>query len=169
MFRELKKIYKEVLAIVILAGIFGIFNNILAEKPLAFFPKSDENIISDSVLFGSKNQSKALMLEKTVSYKQIIKLLNKPDVLFIDARSPEQFTKGHIGNAVNIYPQNEIQEEFLMQVNSLPQDKIFIVYCDGGACDLSHEVLKVMFDFGYTQAFLYKGGWEEWIEKHGIQ
>jgi rhodanese-related sulfurtransferase len=170
MLKDIKKIYKEVIWIVVLAGLFGIFNNILADKSLPLIPREDpDSFIDDSVLFDNKMADNKILLEKTVSYQQIVKLVNKQDVLFIDARSPEQYAEGHIGNAINIFPQNENQEEFLTLVNSLPENKIFIIYCDGGACDLSHELAKVMLEFGFTQAFLYKGGWEEWIEKQGIQ
>jgi rhodanese-related sulfurtransferase len=161
----MKKIYKEVLLIIVLSSAFGIVYNLLAEKPIPFFAEKKEvKTVSDSVLFG-KGEIKEKYFDKVVGYDQIKKLIGKDDVQFIDARSPEQYAKGHIGNAINLFPQMENQEELLNNVNELPHNKILIVYCDGGNCDLSHELAKILFDFGYKQTFLYRGGWEEWEKR----
>ncbi len=148
-----------------LAGAFGIVYNLIAEKSIPFFPaKVEEKTISDSLLFG-KEQIQDEYFDKPVSYEQILKLIGKKDVQFVDARSPEQYAEGFIGNAINIFPLMENQDELLIKVNELPHDKILILYCDGGNCDLSHELAKIMFEFGYKQTFLYTGGWEEWNKR----
>lgn len=166
----MKKIIPEIIWIFVLSSLLGIISNLVTEKPIPFFPvKAGDNAVADSVLFGKTKQPAKQYFDKTVNYNQIIKLLDKPDVLFVDARSPENYTKGHIGNAVNIFPYMDDQQEYLNLVNELPHDKILILYCDGGACDLSHELAKTLFDFGYEQCFIYSGGWEEWASKKGIK
>jgi rhodanese-related sulfurtransferase len=50
----------------------------------------------------------------------------------------------------------------------LPRDKTYIVYCDGGACDLSHHVAKTLIEFGFKRVFVYRGGWDEWKIKNKI-
>jgi rhodanese-related sulfurtransferase len=160
---------KEILMIIVLAGAFGIFYNIFSENSLSIIKKNNpDNIVTDSVLFGNNQNHGKEYFDKTVTYEQIIKLLEKPDVIFVDARTPEQYAKGHIGNAVNIFTDMENQEELLMKINELPPNKIYILYCDGGSCDLSPKLAEIMFDFGYEQCFLYKGGWEEWIKKQNL-
>ena len=165
----MKKIFPEIIWIVVLSGMFGIVNNILADKPLPLFPSNPaENAVADSVLFGNNKHLGKQYFEKTVTYDQITRLLDKSDVLFVDARDPEQYAEGFIGNAINIFPLMDDHEEFLVMVNELPHDKILILYCDGGTCDLSHQLAEVLFEFGYEQCFHYQGGWEEWIEKHNL-
>lgn len=165
----MKYIYKEVIWIVILASSFGILYNLISEKSIPFIHvKANVKPISDSLLFGN-NEIKDEYFDKVVSYEQIIKLLDKKDVQFIDARSPEQFAEGRIGNAINLFPLADDQDGLIIRVNELPHDKILIVYCDGGDCDLSHELAKILFQFGYKQTFLYHGGWEEWSKKKNLK
>ncbi|MFA6570461.1 MAG: rhodanese-like domain-containing protein [Bacteroidota bacterium] len=102
-----------------------------------------------------------------VNYAQVVKLLGNPKIVFIDARTAEEFGKAHIGNAMNIYPYDK-EEVFMPRIASLPRDKTFIVYCEGGNCDLSHMVAKIMKDFGFERVFIYVGGWNEWSAKREI-
>ena len=111
----------------------------------------------------------ALFARKYINYEQILKFLNNQNFQFVDARSPESFAKGHIGNAVNIYPYNENKEEYLKSISMLPRNKILIIYCDGGNCDLSDIVAEEAISFGYKQVLLYHGGWEEWEKKQNIK
>jgi len=158
----MKSIYKEVIWIVVLSSVFGVIYNLISDKSIPFVhAKAEIKTVSDSVLFGGA-EPKDKYFDKVVGYEQIVKLLDKKDVQFIDARSPEQFADGHIGNAVNLFPLADNQEDLIVRVNELPHDKILIVYCDGGECDLSHELAKILFEFGFKQTFLYHGGWEEW-------
>ena len=162
-----KKIFFEIVFLVVIASAFAVFSNSISEKPLDYiYREKPKEVVDDSVLFG-KGKAGEERLETTVSFEQVVKLLDKEDVMFIDARSPENFAEGHIPNAINIFPYDEDQNHYFEQINNLPMDKLFIVYCDGGNCDLSHMLLETMFDFGFDQAFLYQGGWEDWIKNKG--
>ncbi|MFN8498421.1 MAG: rhodanese-like domain-containing protein [Anaerolineae bacterium] len=50
--------------------------------------------------------------------------LTDPNVLFVDARSAQEFAQGHIKGAVSV-PVNEVDK----YLSRLPQDKELIVYC----------------------------------------
>jgi len=163
-----KRILIEITAIIIVAIFFALINNFISDKPLPLIktqPKIES--VNDSVLFG-KTPKNQIHLEMTVTYEQILKLLKKPDVQFIDARSPEQYAKGYIGNAINIFPLIDDQQKLYETIYNLPTNKIYILYCDGGTCDLSHQLIQLFYQFGYNQSFLYKGGWEEWTKKQGL-
>jgi len=158
----MKKIVPEIIFIIVVSSIIGIIYNAFSEHSIPLVPKSNEELaVADSVIFSSQGPNRNY-LEKVVTYNQIVKLIDKPDVLFIDARRPEDYSKGHIGNAINIFPLMNDENEYYMKLNELPRDKILIVYCDGGACDLSEHLAKDLFGFGYYQCFLFKGGWAEW-------
>lgn len=100
-----------------------------------------------------------------INYNQLLELMNKPNIALIDARSPEMYAKGKIGTAINIYPYMDKQNEFYALINNLERSKVYIVYCDGGTCELSHEVSDVMIKFGFEHVFIYHGGWNEWEPK----
>ena len=165
-----KKIYNsipEILLIIIASSIMGFAFNFFRDDPAKVVRKAPAKI-SDVKLF---DQTAAALNSDpgnstTVSYKQILAIINNPKFLLIDARNPESYAEGHIGNAVNIYPLGDDEYAYMEQIFSLPRDKTIIIYCDGGNCDLSDEVYNTMKeadDFG--NVFLYKAGWEEWIAK----
>lgn len=107
---------------------------------------------------------------RTVTYSQMLKIIASPDKFqLLDARNHEQFIKSKIGNSINIFPYNENFDEVANKILSLPTDKTLIIYCDGGECDLSHKLADMLLDFGYSNLYIYTGGWEEWIKKQGLE
>jgi rhodanese-related sulfurtransferase len=123
--------------------------------------KNDSNIVKKDTIKSIRSDDGILQ----ISYNQVIKLLGRNDVVFIDARTPENYQKAHIGKAINIYPY-ESNEAHIGKIASLDREKTYVVYCDGGSCDLSHDIIKIMLNFGFPRVFLYLGGWEEWINNH---
>jgi rhodanese-related sulfurtransferase len=107
-------------------------------------------------------------LEKTITYNQLLKILNDPKFLLIDARHTENYLKAKIGNSINIFPYGD-EKEMMGKILDLPRDKTLIIYCDGGNCDASHELAKIILGFGYEKVFIFTGGWEEWTKKQGMK
>lgn len=105
---------------------------------------------------------------KVVNYNQMLKLKDMNDFILVDARHPEQFDKSKIGDAVNIYPYVENEEQIFDKIFQLPYDKNIVVYCDGGNCDSSHKLAEYMINLGYEKVYIYIGGWEEWVKKQGL-
>ncbi len=103
-------------------------------------------------------------IEKTVTYEQVKEKLNDPRFQIIDARKPEDYKKGKIGNAINIFPYEE-EVAYMGRIFGLPRDKVFIIYCNGGTCDLSHKLAEDMIGVGFTKILIYTGGWDEWSKK----
>lgn len=97
-----------------------------------------------------------------ISIQLVKKYINDSRVQIIDARSAEMFAGGHIGKSINIYPLVDDKNEYFKQITQLPREKTFVIYCDGGNCDLSHHVYTDLKNFGFTKVFIYQGGWEEW-------
>ena len=166
--KKIESLLLEMLGIIIGACLLALIYNFFLPKPFPLFPKNpDELTIKDSELFNDESQSLIDNLEKTVTYEQVAKLINNPDVVFIDARTEENYSRGYIGNAVNIYP-NSDEEEFVQKIMQIPMDKTIICYCDGGTCDLSHIVAEELIALGFKRVFLYSGGWEEWEKKRRL-
>lgn len=103
----------------------------------------------------------------TVTYEQMVKLVAKPEVMFIDARNAEEYGQGHIRDAKNIFAPDF--EKHIPEIIALPRDKRIIVYCGGGACELSHEVAANMKNLGFQHVYVYAGGWNEWTRKQEKQ
>ncbi len=83
------------------------------------------------------------------------------DVLFIDARDPEDYESGHIQDAINI--PFDYYEDYEDVMDGLDNDGIYIIYCSGDECSLSIDLA----DYLYTEKLIdklliFEGGWPEW-------
>lgn len=101
-----------------------------------------------------------------VTYNQLIKYLESPNLILIDARSPDEYHKAHIGNAINIFAYEQDLNLYFQKIATLPKDpnKVIIVYCEGGSCDASHKVSHDLIHLGHKNVFIYPGGWDEWTK-----
>ncbi|HBB25771.1 MAG TPA: hypothetical protein DCZ59_05845 [Bacteroidetes bacterium] len=99
-----------------------------------------------------------------IGYDAFVRLISTGSFHLIDARTPEKYSEGHIANAINIYG-GEAQSRIPDIIQS-PRDRVILIYCDGGECELSHHVADVLKQFGYGPIFIYTGGWAEWKTKH---
>ena len=106
---------------------------------------------------------------KTISYSQLLKILDNPNFIIIDARREDEFNKGHITGAINIYALDDPDIRVPKMMN-LDMSKTLIVYCDGGHCDLSHQLVQELSEvMHFKKVFLFAGGWEEWIKNQGTK
>ncbi len=105
-------------------------------------------------------------LGKTITYNQMLKIVDNSDFIVIDARSAEHYKKSHIGKAINIFPYDD-EAVIMPKILNLSRDKKIVIYCDGGQCDSSHELAKMILNFGYKNVYIYSAGWEEWSKKNG--
>ncbi|MBU3679360.1 MAG: HIT domain-containing protein [Candidatus Kapabacteria bacterium] len=101
---------------------------------------------------------------REIGYDAFVRLMNAGPFYLIDARGAEKYAEGHIAGAVNIYG-GEVQSRIPDLMQS-PRDRIILIYCDGGECELSHHVADVLKQFSYGPIFIYTGGWAEWKTKH---
>jgi rhodanese-related sulfurtransferase len=149
----------------------------IEEKDAISEEKKSENIKNDSKNENSNEIVQESIAEsehpsnniddeiKSVSFSQMQKIANDTSFIIIDARSPELFEEDRIGNAINIFPFADDQNQVIEQIFQLPYGKKIIVYCDGGNCDASHLIAEMLLQFDYNDIYLYSGGWEEWIKK----
>lgn len=82
--------------------------------------------------------------------------------IFVDARSPEEYRKGHIPGAVSL-DARRFEERLSSFLALVPLDAPLVVYCDGEGCGSSREVAELLKEAGYRNIRLFQGGWEEWL------
>lgn len=161
-----KKLILEIVGIAFFAGLIGLAYNYFNPKGIPYIYEKPKEVVAE---FGEKAETEATEesdgVTKIVTYAQVKDALSNPDFFFIDARSPETFEEAKIGDAINIFPYQDDESVYISQLTECPMDKTIIIYCDGGNCDLSHEVAEGLRDFGYTDIYIYSGGWEEWEAK----
>jgi rhodanese-related sulfurtransferase len=89
-------------------------------------------------------------------------------LLFIDSRGRDDFAAGHIPGALSV-PLERIQRSRKTAPGSewagtldFPGTQTLIVYCEGGDCQTSISLAKIIHDKGYQDIRIFTGGWAEW-------
>lgn len=116
-----------------------------------------------------------------ITAEELYKNLNNPNVIIIDARTPEEYSGqkiaekvsrgGHIPGAVNIEwykatinPDDETlksKEELELIYKDIPKDKEIIVYCQTGTRS-SNNFFVLKYILEYPNVKNYEGSWDEW-------
>ena len=83
------------------------------------------------------------------------------NVLWLDARSAEEYEAEHVPGALllNLENWDHLFPKFLDQW--APGEKV-VVYCSAATCELSREVAERLRKNGISMVFVLKGGWEAW-------
>lgn len=100
---------------------------------------------------------------KEITTDQAKMLFDRKKGFWIDARPADLYAKGHIPRSINIFP-----EELRKHINDLPasdMNTLIVVYCNGGLCELSHELANSLIAMGFTRVVVYTGGEAEWRER----
>ncbi len=135
--------------------------NTAATQEKAAQPQAEQPVASHAP--AEKPEEK--ITAKEVTYDQVLRLSKDPNVLFIDARNADEYGQGHIGNARNYFTHDF--EKHIPEIVQIDREKRIVVYCGGGACELSHEMADNLLTFGFKRVFVYTGGWDEWKKKQG--
>ena len=82
-------------------------------------------------------------------------------VLFIDARAEENYLEGHIPNSIC----NDDFDSLVYQIEDfVTYNNGFVVYCSDDDCGSSEDLAYQLQDQGFTNIYLFKGGWKQWVE-----
>lgn len=101
-----------------------------------------------------KSQTEGVTLVDVPTFEQ--KLIAE-GVQLVDVRTPEEFTSGHIANAVNI---NINDANFQTKIATLDKSKPVLVYCkSGGRSGRASSILK---EIGFTNITDLDGGITSW-------
>lgn len=92
-----------------------------------------------------------------ISQDDAYKLFLEGKATFIDVRSNEQFSYGHIKGALSI-PRSQIVGRF----NEVMPGKTIITYCACGAEEASGVAATSLISHGVKNVFALKGGWSTW-------
>ncbi|MGI6455213.1 MAG: rhodanese-like domain-containing protein [bacterium] len=144
----LKKIVFQTIVLLILGSGIGLALNALSSEPLPLIRPSAPPVEEEYTV---------------LSTEDVNQMLNAGEAIFIDARDPNEYAVGHIPGALNL-PANSFAETYAEIGDALPRDFPLVIYCQGGACDQSHEVLEQLEQLDFQMLFLYQEGWNAWSE-----
>ena len=96
--------------------------------------------------------------------RQIRKMLNNTDTVFIDARLVDDFKAGHLEGAINVpVDANDVQRrEALAEID---KDTRIVVYCQSAGCKFAEKVAIELISDGFSNVSIFKGDWDKWTAK----
>ena len=140
---------------IFLSIIFSISLNIFRSDSLSLI--AQDLVMVESVEELNNDLNKGIV---EISLEIAIDLFEK-DILFIDARAEEYFLDGHIPGAIC----NDDFDQLINDIdNRIINNDFFVVYCSDDDCGSSEELAYHLFEQGYLNIYLFKGGWKQWTE-----
>lgn len=88
-------------------------------------------------------------------------LFHKKTTIFIDARLKTEYANGHILGALSLSWQ-DVDRDYAETAGLLDASENIVTYCDGEACDLSHDLALFLKEMGYQNVQVLANGWTEW-------
>ncbi len=88
-------------------------------------------------------------------------LYDTGNVLFVDARSFEDFNNGHVKNAVSL-PIGHFDEQIDDFLERYDLDRPIITYCAGRTCEDSHHLARLLMERGYMNISVMIDGFPVW-------
>jgi len=82
---------------------------------------------------------------------------NRGNFVIIDVRTPEEYTEGHIENAINL---NYYSKTFEDKLDKLDKSKTYLIYCRSAR--RSGMALDTMKQLGFTKVYHMLGGIIQW-------
>lgn len=83
-------------------------------------------------------------------------------VLWVDARTREQFDAEHIPEAVPLSEEKWDDDLIALFDHWKPETRV-VVYCDSASCDTSRQIAdRLRSEVGLENVFTLRGGWDAW-------
>jgi len=86
---------------------------------------------------------------------------NNPSFIILDVRTPDEFNWKKIPNSINI---DYYSTTFFEDIDTLPKEYIYLVYCKRGA--RSFSAYEKMIEWDFRNIYNMSGGITAWIENN---
>ncbi len=149
-------VVSQVLAVFAVAAALGLVSNAVREDGLPLVMPFPPELKCPS------NAGPELPI-KTAS---ALDAFGKPDTVFVDARSEEEFAKGHIDGSVNV-PYLFVEPISREAIASLGRFRRVIVYCNTKEAEASRLMAGELSHAGVKGAFYLEGGFLQWVKAGG--
>ncbi len=135
--------------ILAVASCIGIGLNFASSKPLPWVYEPPKELVLEGVKI------------PLVDEKEARKQFDDPNTVFVDTRSKEDYTDGHVKNAIFL-PAYEKEEQFQSVEPLLSQDSRLILYCHGPECEMAEQVATFLVQLGYKNLTIMTAGFPAW-------
>lgn len=161
-----QKTIKEIVILVGVAVTLAFMVNFLSPRGIALLGQWDT---AKGVITADPIGVAAGGLEEIDSVALAREIFDRGDVLFVDARSSDNYDDGHIQGAISL-PVGQFDERIESFLNRYSSDQPMVTYCSGRTCEDSHNLAQFLSDAGFTRVRIFIDGYPGWeSEGHPIE
>jgi rhodanese-related sulfurtransferase len=150
--------------VIVLVGIFAGAAYSTWHAPIVLEPKAPEPIASTQAAptqagVAASDAGQPLGLDLTLAQAHS---LFTQGVSFIDARHRDEFEAGHVQGAFHMEASEFLSGKTPVALGFLDTQQPVIVYCGGGACDASKNLVVLLQQAGFTRCHIMHDGYPAW-------
>jgi len=94
------------------------------------------------------------------------KLYDEQQAIFLDARSPEEYAKGTIYEAIGLSIMSVVKGSVNIEKLIPNKNALIVSFCSGGECDAGVELAEELAGRGYTNIFVLGEGYPGWRDAY---
>lgn len=153
----LRKTVKEIIILVGISVTLAMVVNFLSPKGIALIGQWDT---SKGVITASPTGSEE-GLQEIDSVARAKEIFDSGKVLFVDARSPDNYADGHIPGAVSL-PVGQFDDLIGSFLDRHSPDQPIVTYCSGRTCEDSHHLAELLSGLGFDNVRVFIDGFPGW-------
>jgi rhodanese-related sulfurtransferase len=154
----IRKTIKEIIILMGVSVALALVVNTLSPRGIALIGQWN---IAEGVITASPAGDSAGQPEEIDSVALAKYIFDKHEVLFVDARSQNDYENGHIPGAVSL-PVGQFEERIESFLNRYPPEQLIVTYCSGRTCEDSHDLAQFLSDVGFTDVRIFIDGFPGW-------
>ena len=155
---HVKKLSKEILLMLGVSVGLALIVNFFSPAGIALVGQWDTS--QGVVTAKAKNDAVIDNLE-IEDVKTAKKIYDSGNALFVDARSRNNFDDGHIAGAVS-FPVGQFDNLIDAFLDQHPINQPIVTYCSGRTCEDSHNLARLLKDFGFSDVKVFIDGFPGW-------
>jgi rhodanese-related sulfurtransferase len=153
-----RKTIKEIIILVGISVTLAMVVNFLSPMGIALVGQWDT---SKGVISASPTGSEEWQAEEINSVARAKEIFDNGNILFVDARSQDNYEDGHIPGAVSLSV-GQFDEQIESFLNRHSSDTRIVAYCSGRTCEDSHNLAQLLSDVGFTHVSVFIDGFPGW-------
>jgi rhodanese-related sulfurtransferase len=152
------KTFKEIIILLSVSLTLALVVNTFSPRGIALVGQWDT---AKGLITASSAEGAAGQLQEIDSVAWAKDIFDKGDVLFVDARSQNDYENGHIAGAISL-PIGQFEKRIGFFLNRYPLEQPIVTYCSGRNCEDSHELARFLSDVGFTNVRIFIDGFPAW-------
>jgi rhodanese-related sulfurtransferase len=151
---------RDALGLILFGIVFGLAANAISPRGIPWVGD-----FSRGAALANRSEEELKELPPVIELADVKKAIASADTMLVvlDARAKDAYVEGHLPGALNL-PVENLDEFYPPLKKTLEAKNHIIVYCDGGDCELSHDLAEALKGYGYKRVQLFAGGVAAWTE-----